>query len=200
MLYIDAGSISADRNGQGKNRLLNELRATAGLPERRFKEKYIKDTNISVLANADLVTITGGPKYERGFVYINLNGGDSWGYWHPEGDPKVLYNFKGEPNFLLEEVAPGYYNQAFWKAKEAKREEAETTGGVCRSGDISYLAFTRIEDGVYYIGTYDHGTDDLDIRPIGSRIQAVDFLKQYGQPTPEYLPYWSATCDFHTTK
>jgi hypothetical protein len=139
-------------------------------------------------------------KEERGFAYLNLNGGDSWGYWHPVANPKILRNFKGEPNLLLEKVAPDYYYAALEKARKTKQEKAEADGGVTTSNGISYLAFTRIEDGCYHIGTYDHDADRPDIRSIPSRPQVIDFLKQHGLPMPDFLPHWSATYDFHTTK
>jgi hypothetical protein len=38
-------------------------------------------------------------KMERGFVYFNLNGGDSWAYYHPIDNPTFIRNFKGEPMY-----------------------------------------------------------------------------------------------------
>jgi len=52
-------------------------------------------------------------KVQRGFVYVNLNNGDSWGYFYPEDNPEILYNFKGEPNYLLEKLDPIYYEQHY---------------------------------------------------------------------------------------
>jgi hypothetical protein len=50
-------------------------------------------------------------KIERGFVYFNLNGGDSWAYYHPENNPDFIYNFKGEPAYLTKELLPDYWEQ-----------------------------------------------------------------------------------------
>lgn len=43
---------------------------------------------------------------DKDFVYVNLNGGDSWGYYYRKSDPTFLFNFKGEPTYLLRDVAP----------------------------------------------------------------------------------------------
>jgi len=50
-------------------------------------------------------------KVERGFVYFNLNGGDSWAYYHPENNPDYILNFKGEPAYLTKELLPDYWQQ-----------------------------------------------------------------------------------------
>jgi len=61
-------------------------------------------------------------KVQRGFVYVNLNGGDSWGYFYPEDNPEVLFNFKGEPNYLLEKLDPIYYEQHYGDAANSNIE------------------------------------------------------------------------------
>lgn len=59
------------------------------------------------------------------FVYVNLNGGDSWGYYYQRNDPRYLFNFKGEPIYNLRDIAPelvpsdapevfvDYYNEGY---------------------------------------------------------------------------------------
>jgi hypothetical protein len=196
-LPLNLDPIDADYNDREGRQVLNKKRKAAGKPEHKFKTKTVDD--VQVLIDAGKITISE-IKEERDFVYMNLNGGDSWGYWHSVTNPKILYNFKGEPNLLLEDVAPGYYYSALKKAKEVKQKKAEADGGVTTSNGISYLAFTRSEDGGYYIGTYDHNADKAEVKSIPSRLQVIDFLKQHGLPTPDFLPHWSATYDFHTTK
>ena len=58
---------------------------------------------------AETVDITS-EKRERGYCYVNINYGDSWGYYHPEGEPEILFNFKGEPNYLLKTSHPTTIN------------------------------------------------------------------------------------------
>jgi hypothetical protein len=84
------------------NKQLNEdqiaaLRKVAKLPERKNTYKMV--SNMEVLSKPDQSVITG-MKEERGFVYFNLNGGDSWAYYHPSNNPDFIHNFKGEPAYL----------------------------------------------------------------------------------------------------
>jgi hypothetical protein len=55
--------------------------------------------------------IVTGCRIERGFVYFNLNGGDSWGYYHPVDNPEYIRNFKGEPIYRTAELLPEYWRQ-----------------------------------------------------------------------------------------
>jgi hypothetical protein len=52
-----------------------------------------------------------GIRRARGFTYLNLNGGDSWGYYFPDSNPEVLYSFKGEPPVRLADIAPELWEQ-----------------------------------------------------------------------------------------
>ncbi len=86
-----------------KDHLLARLRKEAGLPV--WQPEW--STNHKVIINPESASVTGR-RVERGFVYYNLNGGDSWGYYHPADDATILYNFKGEPPYLMEALCPGY--------------------------------------------------------------------------------------------
>jgi hypothetical protein len=52
-----------------------------------------------------------GVRRARGFVYLNLNGGDSWGYYFPESNPEILRSFKGEPPVRLADIAPDFWER-----------------------------------------------------------------------------------------
>jgi hypothetical protein len=60
-------------------------------------------------------------KAERGFVYFNLNGGDSWAYYHPESNPDYIYNFKGEPSYLLKNKVSIIIDGAFALRSQRKQ-------------------------------------------------------------------------------
>ena len=99
-----------DLLAQRENAALNELRQKAGLPQKKFETRKVQGELVA--KNPDQAQVTG-QKEGRDFVYLNLNGGDSWGYYHPVTSPEVLYNFKGEPCYLVEELLPDYYPQCW---------------------------------------------------------------------------------------
>jgi len=170
--------IDATRVQQLKQDKLTELRKKMGLKARTFKTRTVAGTE--VLQNPGETEVTG-MKSERGFMYLNINGGDSWGYYHPIDSPEIIYNFKGEPNYLAKELIPGYY-RAF-----KKEELKETHRG---TGDIKYFAFLDRKSDTYYRGTYDPEAYDLDIYPTGNVKKVEDFLKQHGQFVGDYIEEW----------
>lgn len=181
-LKLDLDALRVEALRAQETALLNELRKAAGLPARK-KEKYQEVGNVEVLKNPGTATVTG-ERQSRGFVYLNLNGGDSWGYYYPEDNPTVLYNFKGEPNYLLKELCPDY-----------KPLVAQLKNDI-QPGEVHYLAMLNKRDDRYYVGTYDEVTDTLDIRPTSTLEKVKHFLKQHGQYVPDFIPEWELVHDF----
>jgi hypothetical protein len=85
------------------------LRAQAGYSARSAKYVALPSGG-RLLANPEPATVTG-VRRARGFVYLNLNGGDSWGYYYPASNPEILYSFKGEPPVRLADIAPGLWER-----------------------------------------------------------------------------------------
>jgi hypothetical protein len=108
-LTIASNIPSTETNKVKTDKRINELREAAGIPARKFSYKHAR-FRIQVLVKPDAATISE-IKVDRGFVYLNLNGGDSWGYYHPEDNPDFIYNFKGEPTYLTKELLPDYWEQ-----------------------------------------------------------------------------------------
>ena len=100
--HLEPGAVQQESEG-----LVAELRAKAGLPwcEPRYVALPGRER---LLANPEPATVTG-VRRARGFVYLNLNGGDSWGYFFPDSNPEILYPFKGEPPVRLAALAPGLW-------------------------------------------------------------------------------------------
>jgi hypothetical protein len=96
---------------------INSLRAQKGLPSepRIGNQRTIK-------INPDEVKITG-VKYNGDFVYFNLNGGDSWGYYADADDPTIVSNFKGEPKFKLKDLDPKRYTEITSSRIEAIKQQ-----------------------------------------------------------------------------
>lgn len=171
---------SAAENRKNTDARINELRELAGLPDRKFVYKRLKSAD--VLVKPEVCTITE-TRTERGFVYFNLNGGDSWAYYHPEDRPDVIYNFKGEPNYLTKELLPEY-----WESLTSQALRTNSQG-------LTYLVFLDRRTSVYYRGTYDQANDLLDITAAKNETQLRHFAEQYGVPLGSFIPEWDMTFD-----
>jgi hypothetical protein len=154
-----------------ETRTKNSLVRNAKLPE---IPKTTHQGNIDILYNPPRAKVTG-EKCERGFVYLNLNGGDSWGYYYPENDPTILYNFKGEPCYILKELCPEYYNSL------SKEQTEINIPGVFRDGDIITVACALVDEQQYGYITYDASTKIFtDILKFNSKTMFLDHCKSDG--------------------
>ena len=157
---------------------VSELRVAAGLPKMKTV-KYKFDGTIEYMANPGQATITD-MKEERGFVYFNLNGGDSWAYYHPAESPEFIYNFKGEPAYKTSELLPQYW---------AKLTQQAASGAPDAKGNI-YLAFREFTTGNYWNGIYDTVNDKLELYKAKSETQLRHFMKNNKMPLGESIPDW----------
>lgn len=160
-----------------------QLRESAGLPRRTAK--YADHGGFNILVNPEISTVTG-VKHGRGFVYLNLNGGNSFGYFFPAKNPEILSNFKGEPPMRLRDVAPDFYQEYTQKLKQ------ETYG------DIRPYVFREPMRDVYFNTLYSPSEDKLMmIAPAGSKDRLADFMAQFGHPMPDPVEDW--TVEFNPT-
>jgi hypothetical protein len=183
----DVVQITEPLNGLAKNRDLthrrmDELRDAAGLPKKKIKYKVVGSQEVMLAPDEAMITET---KTERGFVYFNLNGGDSWAYYHPEDNPNYILNFKGEPAYLTKELLPDYWNQLTNRGTSTRTS----------SSGLMYLAFCDRKTGVYWRGTYEPSDDKLDINPAKNETQLRHFAKQYGVPIGDFVPEWDLIFD-----
>jgi hypothetical protein len=174
------GTFSSEKNRDLTNKRITELREADGLPKRTLK--YRVHGSVEVLVKPDGCTVTE-MKQERGFVYFNLNGGDSWAYYHPENNPEFIFNFKGEPAYLTKELLPDYWQQITSQATKVD------------SSGVAYLAFCDRKTSGYYRGTYDQGTDTLELFQAKNETQVRHFAKQHGMPLGDYIPEWDLIYD-----
>lgn len=152
--------------------LVAQLRKEAGLPKRTASFKT--SGKIQYLANPHRAHVTGPTKHERGFVYLNINGGDSFAYYYPENDPTYLFNFKGEPIVQLKDFVPDYYQSLV-------------------PGDTKAIVFREPETDQYYNGTWNG--QELKLYPAKNKERLADFLAQYQQELPDPIPDWEYTFD-----
>lgn len=174
---------SAEANRSKVEQALNELRTAAGLPK-RDRIKFRTQHGIEYMKDPDQAVVTG-IKQERGFIYLNLNGGDSWAYYHSESNPEFIFNFKSEPTYRTAELVPDYWNDVKGTIGTPKFTEDGTL----------YLAFRDFRTAGYWNGTYDRKSRVLSIAQAKSADQLRSFLKQHGQPVGDFIPDWNVTFD-----
>lgn len=163
------------------NKRINILRKQRGLPERKPRTTIFAGTE--VLENPDRAVVTG-EKVARGFVYLNLNGGDSWGYYYPEGNPEILYNFKGEPAVRLKKLDPDYYGKAVAKHAAKLPNDALL--------EVAY----NLDDDAYYIVMRQPGMEHPKLYPI-QKTNIKNYLKSQGREHPGVIEPW--TIEFNPT-
>lgn len=172
-----------------RRKLLNEHRKAANLPPKAFTEKVVGGVPVS--SKPDAVEITD-MKIEREFVYFNFNGGDSWAYYHPITNPDVIYNFKGEPNYLTKDISAEYHKQAQVRAREIKEEyrTQEINAKLEKGEGRIYLAFRDERSDQYFVGWFDPASDYTYISQTGNLTKLQHFLMEHEQPVPEAIPTW----------
>ncbi len=174
---------------------LEALREHEHLPKRSWNVKLDKSTGLEVLAKPDQATLTG-LKIERGFTYFNLNGGDSWGYYHSESAPHIIRNFKGEADYLTAELLPEYWAQIEAKRGAARAEQQLAVhDGHLKQGEEIVLVFRDFKTAVYYNGTWNATTGVLSLARASSETQIQHFLKERGLPEIDFIPVWNLVYD-----
>lgn len=170
--------------------LIKQLRSVAGLPELKLSTVLDKYEHVEVLKDPDRVAVTG-VKRSAEFTYLNINHGDSFGYYHSTKVPRLLYNFKGEPVYRLADIAAGYYKEALAYAKEQKleahRPEEDST-------KIQRWVANLKKSSKYVKVTYRPGIG-VDIDPANSVKVYEDWCKLHGLPIPEAVEDWDVVFD-----
>lgn len=163
--------------------MIDALRKKANLPASKAKYKTVD--GVEVLTNPDEAIVTG-VKHGRGFVYLNLNGGDSWAYYFPESKPELLHNFKGEPSVRLRDVAPAFYDQ-FVAQLRAENEKVEREK---RWEEKRPFVFRdRVRDA-YYNALYYPKEDRVELAKTNSLLRLQHFCLQYGETPPDVIEDW----------
>ena len=182
---LDLSTVSAAANQRKIKELLADKRKTLGLEKKTFKVTHKYDTE--VLTNPDPVTVSG-KKEARDFVYLNLNGGDSWGYYFPIDNPEILYNFKGEPCMYMRDVDKGILN-------DYSKTIVTASGG---TADAMPFGFLWPDNDTYYRGFANPLTGELlRFNAVGSKGKLQDFFTQHGEkPRRGWVVHeWQLTFD-----
>lgn len=175
--------VNAEVNRRETFKALNQLREAAGL-EKRERETVKTYGTVEYMAKPDRATVTGC-REERGFVYLNLNGGDSWAYYHPKSNPEFIYNFKGEHAYRTRELLPDYWSEVREQVNAPRQDE---------DGNI-FLAFRDFRTATLWNGVYKGKEKKLELAQAKGTGQLHDFLKQHGQPVGDFVPDWTLEYD-----
>lgn len=177
-LRLPANISSVSANRQRIDEKINELRVGLQLPKRKTS-KYTNAGPIEYLNNPDQCTVTG-IKIDRGYVYLNLNGGDSWGYYHPEDKFDFIFNFKGEPVYKTKDLIPEYWSDCL-RDLEKQEEEGQVT---------THFAFRDFNSAKYFNGYYEPTTREVFIAQATSEKQLSDYMAENGRVMPAAVPIW----------
>lgn len=177
-------SINFTTNAATVNTLIGEhviaLRKAAGLRKRTPRTKFVRD--VEILTNPERALVTGIQE-ARGFVYLNLNHGDSWAYYFPQDNPEILHNFKDEPCVLLKDIAPDVYAQ--YARSKTNAESSSTLPLVFRDRDTD----------TYITAAYDTEKSTVQIWPVSNVQKCQHFMVQRGAEAPEIIEDWEVRFD-----
>lgn len=162
-----------------ERKILNELRKAEGLPSRTAKTIWIN--GIEVINKPDVCTVTG-IKDNGEFIRLNLNGGDSWAYWHPKDNFELVHDFKSDTWYRTKELIPGYYQDLTTQL----RAKSETPSD---DGDL-VLAFRDLRSAEYYNGLWNYKTQNLILHRAKNETQLDHWKRSHGQILGDYIPIW----------
>jgi hypothetical protein len=175
---------STDQNRALTDARILELRDLAGLPKRKLTYKTVGAHEVLAKPGECIATEI---KTDRGFVYFNLNGGDSWAYYHPEDNPDYIFNFKGEPTYLTKELLPAY-----WETLNNQAYRVSSTGQ-------TFLAFLERRTSVYWRGTFDAANDNLKLFAAKNENMVRQFADSNGLRLGDNIPEWDMEFDPHSS-
>lgn len=169
-----------------KKAVIKELRKAAGLDPRqtaKFQRLTIDGNETRILANPTACVLE--PSYiDRGYCYYNMNGGDSNAYYHPEGKPDFIYNFKDEPVFRWRDVDPvGYQHYCDANPELIKEKNPEDR-----------FAVISKQDDIINKVVYNHKTEELRVSP-SDLTKVSHFYKEHGMMPPEVINEWDIVFD-----
>lgn len=174
---FDTPPLNAEQLRQQEADIMARLRNDLGLPTKKASIKTVDGRDL-VLMNPDEVLITG-QKVNGDFIYFNLNGGDSWGYYALRDNPKFIDNFKGEPLMLLNKIAPAVYSTLKQQIAEFIPQDLPVAWGIRIKGKDRFAVVSLVDE--YLILDETSSLEKLN------GILSLDF----GLPKVEDVPTWS---------
>lgn len=163
---------------------LNLLRQSLGLPKRTISTEWVKGREVEKKPDVCIVTEV---KDCGDFVRLNLNGGDSWAYWHPKENFELIHDFKSDTWYKTKELVPGYYETLVTERMEQAATPSE-------DGDL-ILAFCDLKTANYYRGLWNPEQQRLELHRARDRSQLNDWWMSFGRTPPSFIETWDITYD-----
>lgn len=158
---------------------LNELRVAEGLKARTAGTSWVGSTEVLNKPNVASVT---GVKSNGEYTRLNLNGGDSWAYWHHNDNFELLYDFKADCAYKTKEMLPGYY-------ADLCAQRAETNATPTDDGDL-ILAFRDLKTAEYFNGLWNPTDRKLELYRAKNETQLDHWMKSHGRHLGDFIPVW----------
>lgn len=161
-------------------KVLNQLRVAEGLPKRTAKTSWIGAVEVENKPDESSVT---GIKEQGEFIRLNLNGGDSWAYWHPKENFELIYDFKSDCAYRAKELVPGYY-QSCVEARQVLNATPTANGDLI-------LAFRDLKTAEYYNGLWNPENQRLDLYRARNETQLEHWMRSHGRSLGDFIPIWN---------
>lgn len=162
-----------------ERKILNELRKAEGLPTRTAKTSWVG--SIEIQNKPDVCTVTDVREAGE-FIRLNINGGDSWAYWHSKDNFELIHDFKSDTWYRTKELVPGYY--------QALVEERQALAATpTEDGDL-ILAFRDLRTAEYFNGLWNPAQQRLDLYRAKNETQLDHWMKSHGRILGEFIPIW----------
>ena len=186
-LDLNLTDVDAAANQAATQELITDLRNALGLPKTQSKTTSLADGTELLLNPAR--SIVTGVREARGWVYLNLNGGDSWAYYYDPKDPTYLRNFKGEPNVRLQDIASDYCHSII---KPPPQLDIHNEG-------THRFVFRHNQTDTYYTAIWHPNRNQVETHK-AQRKNLPDFLSNANQQMPDPIPIWDIEFNPTTTK
>ena len=179
------GDISPEGVFQKATGHKNRIRTENGFTKKKDKISIVTVAHKreELLDNPDRMSINITDESNADFVRCNVNGGDSNAYYFKTDDPSYMYNFKGEPIWLIEKADPD-----FFKTLQDMREEEGLAAGLRA---VFPVVMRDFKTATYYNGVFDPNISEFtEANPLVacSPSDMDGFMRSHGRTRPDFVP------------
>ncbi len=168
------------KSSEEKNRLRRQLGFNA--KKERITTATVDRQVVDILDNPDRMSIQISDDSNKPYIRCNVNGGDSNAYYFMLNDPSYMFNFKGEPIWMIEKADPEFYKALFDNYTDDFKKEGRATFPV---------VMRDFNQDVYYNGVYDptldQFTDKFPLTPCSSN-SIEGFMRSHARTKPDFVP------------